>query len=283
MGRKCFIQEKEEMKEKMWQENKNVVYLAIGMLFVLALLWVINPDARGACGINIVLLVLSLSVYRIGEYQDDLIGLGKKNLFASIGYGILFTVGFYVVTLAVPGMSIGYPSLPASISDQLKWFLVVIVAPIVESIFFQGILYAYISNFDQTKRKEKKWKAILVQAFGFALFHLGAYVAGFYMYPTFTEGMSAVFANISAFFTAFLFALVAGWWVTRDGVKNILFAIVFHLGMNLISYSLSVAIFLSMLPMVIHNPAFAVFFIPIVFLEYKLLFHKKFPHQKESL
>lgn len=257
-----------------FNENSTVSVIIIGMAFILAFLWVINPDSRSAVGINLVFLVISFVVYRAGDYQDDLIGIGKKNLWASIGYGVVFTFAFFLITLVVPGMSIGYPSLPASISDQLKWFLVVFVAPIVETIFFQGALYAYISNFDGTISKKKKWRAILIQALGFSLFHLGAYVAGFYQYPGFTEGMTAVLANTSGFIVAFAFALIAGWWVTRDGVKNLAFVWIFHTGLNFISYSLSVAVVLASLPLIINNPAYGLMFIPTFFVYYKILTRK---------
>jgi len=226
------------------KQNVLVRNVIIGMTFVLAFLWVINPPARSAVGINLVFLGISFLVYRASEYQDDLVGILKENALPSIGYGIVFTFFFFLITLVVPGMSIGLPSLPASISDQLKFFLVVIVAPIVETIFFQGALYAYVSNFDISKNKKKKWIAIIVQALGFSAFHLGAYVSGFYMYPSFTEGMTAVSANISGFIVAFLFALIAGWFMTRDGIKNLIFVAVFHLGLNAVAYSLSIAVIL---------------------------------------
>lgn len=237
--------------EEILKQNLIVRNVIVGMAFILAFLWVINPPARSAVGINLVFLVIAFLVYRSKEYQDDLVGISGNNVFASIGYGIIFTAGFFLITLVVPGMSIGYPSLPASISDSLKFFLVVFVAPVVETIFFQGALYAWVSNFDSTNDKRKKWIAILVQAFGFSLFHLGAYVSGFYMYPGFTEGMTAVLANISGFLVAFAFALIAGWFMTRNGVKNLIFVGVFHLGLNLVSYSLSVAVFLSSLPIIL--------------------------------
>lgn len=226
------------------EHNLIVRNVILGMAFVLAFLWVVNPPARSAVGINLVFLGISFLVYRAKEYQDDLIGINKENILPSIGYGIVFTFFFFLITLVVPGMSIGFPSLPASISDQLKFFLVVVVAPITETIFFQGALYAYISNFDVSKNKAKKWRAIIIQALGFSAFHISAYVSGFYMYPGFTEGMTALSANISGFIVAFLFALIAGWFVTRDGIKNLVFVGVFHLGLNAIAYSLSVAVLL---------------------------------------
>jgi len=259
------------MKNPILKHNLAVRNVIIGMLFILAFLWVINPPARSAVGINLVFLVIAFLVYRAREYQDDLVGISKGNILASVGYGVVFTFLFFLITLVVPGMSIGFPSLPASISDSLKFFLVVIIAPIVETIFFQGALYAYISNFDETTRKKKKWRAITIQALGFSLFHLGAYVSGFYMYPGFTEGMTAVMANTSGFIVAFLFAFIAGWFMTRDGIKNLVFVAVFHLGLNLVAYSLSIAVILVSLPLIASNPVTSLLFIPTFYICYKAL------------
>ena len=220
---------------------RNVI---VGIAFVLAFLWVINPPARSAVGINLIFLAIAFIVYNAREYQDDLIGISRKNLLPSIGYGILATFFFFIITLLVPGMSIGYPSLPASIGDNLKFFLVVIIAPIAESLFFCGALYAWFNNFDVTQRKEKKWRAIIFMSFFFSLFHLGAYISGLYNYPDFVSGMSAFMANLSSFIVAFIFMLVTGIIITRDGIKNLVFGILFHLGLNLIAFSLSVAVFL---------------------------------------
>lgn len=261
------------------KHNLTVRNIIIGMAFILSFLWVVNPPSRGAVGINLVFLVVAFLVYRAKEYQDDLIGVSKKNIWASVGYGVVFTFLFFLITLVVPGMSIGFPSLPASVSDSLKFFLIVLIAPVVETIFFQGALYAYISNFDTSITKRRKWIAIIIQAVGFSIFHVGAYVSGFYMYPGFTEGMSAIMANISGFIVAFLFALLAGWFVTRDGVRNLVFVIVFHLGLNLIAYSLAIAVFLVSFPLIIANPFLALFFVPTIFIFYKILS----PNNRESL
>lgn len=265
--------------EKILKHNLIVRNIIIGIAFILSFLWVVNPPARSAIGINLVFLVIAFVVYRAREYQDDLIGVSKNNILASVGYGVVFTFLFFLITLVVPGMSIGFPSLPASISGSLKFFLIVFIAPIVETIFFQGALYAYISNFDTSITKKRKWIAIIVQAVGFSVWHIGAYVSGFYMYPGFTEGMSAIMANISGFIVAFLFALLAGWFVTRDGVKNLVFVAVFHLGLNLIAYSLAVAVFLSSLPLIIANPFLSLCFVPTIFVCYKFLS----PNNRENL
>ena len=281
IGDKCIRSSRNFIRsQKVLPQNITVRNIIIGVSFLLAFLWVVNPPARSAVGINLVFLIISFLVYNAKEYQDDLVGVKRNNILASVGYGIVFTFLFFLITLVVPGMSIGLPSLPASISGSLRFFLVVIVAPIVETIMFQGSLYAWVSNFDQTPSKKKKWIAIFIQALGFSLFHLGAYVSGFYMYPGFTEGMSAVMANISGFIVAFLFALIAGWFVTRDGVKNLVFVGVFHLGLNLVAFSLATAVLAVSLPLMISNPFLSLCIFPTIFISYKIFSPNKMENLK---
>ena len=239
VGDRCILNKKKRIfssGSKMTSDNLAVRNVLIGYSFVLAFIWVINPLARGAVAINLVFAAIAFLVYCAPEYQDDLVGIKKSTNITAILYGVLFTFLFFIVTLLVPGMSLGFPTVPASIADSLKFFLVVLVAPVIESIFFQGALYAYINNLDKTPTPREKWRAIIIQALAFSLFHLGAYIVGFYQYPDFAAGLGAVWANISSFIVAFAFALIAGWMVTKNNIRNLLFAIVFHLGLNLVAY-----------------------------------------------
>ncbi|MEA3248132.1 MAG: hypothetical protein U9Q73_00325 [Nanoarchaeota archaeon] len=125
VGNKCVYSGTFAKGKGVLQHNLNVRNVIIGMAFLLSFLWVVNPPARSAVGINLIFLAVSFLVYKAKEYQDDLIGIRKNNLLSSIGYGVVFASLFFLITLVVPGMSLGFPSLPASIGDSLKFFLVV--------------------------------------------------------------------------------------------------------------------------------------------------------------
>lgn len=253
-----------------------------GILFgvVLVLLWIINPPGRPAVGINIVLLLMFIAIYSIKAYDDDKIPLKLRlnDIGIAFAFGFLLTSCFFIITSFIPGLSIGIPVLPNSISGELQFFLVVIVAPIVETLFFQGAVFAYFLNFNPSKKL--KWLIIIVQALIFALAHLGAYVAGFYAYPGWVEGFSALGDNISAFITAFVFALIAGGIASKKGIENLLVAMLFHLGMNLISYSLSVAVFIVSLPIIKSNHS--LLFIPTMLIGFTLLNKNKGTLYKEK-
>jgi membrane protease YdiL (CAAX protease family) len=215
------------------KQNGLVSSVIIGFAIILAFLAVVNPLARTPCYINLVFLVISFLIYRAKEYQDDLVGIKTKGFVLSSFFGLIAGLLFFGISKLVPGFSLGFPIMPQSIADSLKFFFIVFVAPIAETIFFQGAIYAYIKNFNTSK--SQRWVAIFIQAILFSLFHLGAYVAGFYQYE-FSQGIGIIGDNISAFIVAFFFALVAGWYVTKDGVKNLAFVATFHFMINLLTY-----------------------------------------------
>lgn len=235
--------------------NKNVRRLILGLLILLAFLFAVNlrnPDVLWALGINLVLLGISYLDYQSPESHDGHIGIDKflsSKTFAMIGYGIIFTIAFYLITLLIPGFSLGFPSLPGDISGSFKWFIINIISPLTESIFFLGTVLAFFRRITPNN----KWIALTLASLVFASFHLGAYILGFYHYPDFTTALSSVWANISAFFVAFLFNMVAGAFLLKKGVRNLIFAIVFHFGLNFIAYSLSVVTFVVALPLLINH------------------------------
>jgi membrane protease YdiL (CAAX protease family) len=211
----------------------------MGTLILLAFLFAVNlknTDVLWALGFNIIILGISYLAYSSQEYQDELIGINggffsSKTLIIA-GWGILFTFVFYLATLMIPGLSLGYPLLPGSISTSFKWFLVNIVSPLTETIFFLGVVLAFFNKL----LPNHKWLALTIDSIIFAMFHLGAYILGFYAYPSFTEAMPSILANASAFIVAFLFNLIAGSFILTKNIKNLIFGFVFHQGINIIAW-----------------------------------------------
>jgi len=221
-----------------FKENKTVISAIIGIAILLFLIFIIVPPSRNALGVYLFGLVIAFLVYSTKTSQKYLIGLSLTGIKAgrSLLFGIIFGAGFLLATALIPGLSLGYPILPNAISDQVRFFIVTIVAPIAETIIIQGAIFGFLKGLVSTRT------AIILQALIFAIAHIAAYVTGFYSYPDFATGFGAVFANISAFFAAFLFALLAGWFVSKDGIKNLLFVIIFHAILNIVIYAKSFSI-----------------------------------------
>jgi len=223
--------------------NKIIRYVIIATFIILAFIFVINPstDTLRAVGISMIFLIIGFIIYSTKEYQDDLIGIRTDNFFQESGYGVLFAVGFIIISSLVPFFSLAYPSFPASIGYSLQWFLVVVIAPITETILFQGAIFAFFRNFNP---KNKLLWIILVSLL-FSLFHLGSYIFGFYTLSG-SEGLEAFTSNISAFITAFIFSFTAMIFALRKDVTkaNAIFIILVHLGLNIFAYSLAVVGFI---------------------------------------
>jgi len=244
VGNKCVRIAQRVARDFINQSNRNVRYIIIATSIILAFLFVVNPDIRVPVGINLIFLGISYFIYSSREYQDDLIGIPNFfsiNTLIAIGFGIIFTVGFFVVTAFIPFFSLAFPQLPSSIGSKLQWFFIVIIAPITETCFFMGAIYAFFRNFNP----RYKWIWILLLSLVFSLFHLGAIIFGFYTLNP-AEGLIEFTNNISAFSTAFLFSIVAMIFALRRGIQkaNWMFIAVFHLGLNFISFSLSVISFI---------------------------------------
>lgn len=215
---------------------RNVSRFIIGLVLVLAIIYGTNPPSRNTMLTYAVFLVASFVVYNSRIYQRFLIGLGTKKLLTSIIVGSSVAGGFYLLTRFLPGFSLGLPLLPNSISDQLKLIIVVFVAPPAEEIFFRGALLAYLREFNPSESRIQI--AIIIQAILFAFAHLGAYVLGFYNYQTLTQGLGAIGANTSVFLTAFVFAYLAGFLVTRKKIGgNLWLTIILHMLLNLIIFT----------------------------------------------
>lgn len=232
-------------KSKVPLPIKIAKYFILGLLIVLSFLFAINlgnKDVLWSLGFNIVILLISYLVYNSVDFEKELESGGipkdlNKNLQAVL-YGVIAIFAFWLITALVPGLSLGYPLLPGSISTGFKWFLINIVSPLSESIFFLGVVYAFFF-----KIFKNRWTALTFSSGAFASFHLGAYILGFYAYPDFVLAFSAVWANIASFVVAFAFNFIAGAIITRKGVRNMVFGFVFHFGLNFINYTFSIVTF----------------------------------------
>ncbi len=249
-GNKCIKIVKRVSKGVITKVNKNVRWLGIGTAIFLALFFVISPDASRAIIINLIFLGIGLFIYSLREFQDDLIGIKKffsLNSLIAVGFGLLLGGVFLVLTFFIPFLSLGFPRLPSSIGDNIQFIFVVIFAPIVETIFFQSGIFAFFRNFNP----KRKFLWIIIMSLLFSLFHLAAFIFGFYTLDL-AQGATAFLSNLSSFITAFLFSFVAMLFALRKGVAkaNLLFIIVFHMFLNATALTLAVVTFVYILPFI---------------------------------
>ncbi|MEM3075083.1 MAG: CPBP family glutamic-type intramembrane protease [Candidatus Pacearchaeota archaeon] len=220
------------------QDIKSTILLLITTSVLLGILIAGNNSLLSLLSVYIAFIIISIVAYYNNDFKKDLILLSKKNLGYSIIFAVVLSGFFYLIVKFIPYFSLGLPIVPNAIADSLKTIIIIIFAPIVESVFFQSVVYVLLLNLFKSKSF-----AFIGQAFLFALAHVSAYVTGFYNYPEFTQGLTAVYANIGAFLSAFLFAIIGMFFLLRDKINNLAFIITFHALMNLIILTSLVVVF----------------------------------------
>ncbi len=213
--------------------NETALRTVITLLFISAIFFIIlipgNTDLLTTLAVFIAMLGFSILIYRTKDpkLRNALFGIPRKNLLKSIIWGVIFGVGFFVIA-QLTGLSIGLPRLFGSISDTVRSITVLYFAPVLESVFFQSVVYAFLIS-----RGISRTGALLGHAAIFATAHTAAYVIGFYNYPSFVEGFSAIQANIGAFASVFIFAIIGMLFMRQPKINNLAFIIVFHFIVNL--------------------------------------------------
>lgn len=221
----------------MSKSNKIVRYIIIIFFIILSLLFTLVPTLRGSIAIHMIFLVITYIIYSTGEFQDDVQGFNTKTALKEGFYGLLFGIGFILVSTLIPFFSLAFPRYPGTIADSLKAFFVIGISPFTETAFFISAVYAFLRNFNT----KNKMLYILIVSTLFAGYHLGSFILGFYTLSG-SEALTAVGSNISAFVSAFLFNIVAMTFGLRNGIKksNIIFYWLFHLIVNLFSFGFAV-------------------------------------------
>lgn len=215
--------------------EKKALKITINLLFLsLILLGILiagNFSLASLLLVYIGMLGISVLAYKSNQYKEKLIylRLEKLSLTRSILWAGAIAIVFFLATRLVPGFSLGLPLLPQAISDTVRNIIVLGFAPIVESIFFQSVIFAVLFVTFSSKRIAFWGQAVL-----FSVAHVSAYVTGFYNYPSFAQGLSSITANLGAFISAFVFAVIVMAVTLRKRVNNLAFTIFFHAFINLI-------------------------------------------------
>ena len=220
------------------EDNKLVVNLLIFLLAIDVLLYVVYPPLRTATGIYGFLVVVCLGIYTNGTFQNYLIGIKKSNLFKVILIGAGFGLAFVILPRFIPGMSMGVPLLPATVGDNLKWVVICLFAPIIEEVLTRGALLGLVKYMEREGGigTFELWAAIIIQAIFFTMLHATSYAAGWYEAPTWMGAFGTLSAVSASLLAAFIFGIVAGWFVTRDGIENLGVSIVAHYIVNQILF-----------------------------------------------
>ena len=208
---------------------KGVIYLIAVTSILLVILIAGNNTLLPLLAVYIGMLIVSAFIINSKDFKDNVIGLRRDNLGKSIVYALVIAVGFYIIAKAT-GLTIGLPSLQAStVGTQIRFLIILIGAPLVETIFFQISAFAVLLTLVR-----KRMLSIILTSTLFSFAHVSAYVSSFYSYPNFVSGLSQIGQNAGSFLAAFLFSFVALIVLVQPKIRNQWFTITLHFLLNLI-------------------------------------------------
>jgi membrane protease YdiL (CAAX protease family) len=127
--------------------------------------------------------------------------------------GLLVGIGFVLINLLSPAISIGLPSLGLAVGESARGVVVGVLAPVIEESLFRGAILFLLIGLGVFVIP-----AILISAATFALYHFTAYG-------------SSIFTSSGALVGALLFAVIASVLVLWR--KSLLPAIVCHAVFNM--------------------------------------------------
>jgi len=162
----------------------------------------------------------------------------KKNTLKSLLVGGAVALAFYIINKTIPFFAIGFPDLPISVAEDIQFFIVVICAPIVETMFFEVGLLNLLRDNDAFYQPD--WRANIIKSFAFAIFHSFAYSVVFEQLQRWSDVFGAYQATLGLFVAAFTISMVFGYIIMKKEISNPIGLIFCHMLINLILVTTSV-------------------------------------------
>lgn len=224
--------------------NGRVVRWLIFPTLILSLLGLfIFPPIRLALALYVALGIWSLNAYRQKQYQEEIYGI-RKGFFVKYLWGLGIGGAFLLISYIAPSFSLLTPTLSLSVSEDIRWAIIVILAPIAEE-YFRSATMGYIRDI----YKSKFWTTNIFQAIIFALLHTLVYGVALNAYDKWIDVYGAFGAVAGSLVAAFAFGLLSGYMMEK--FKDIVPSIGSHQiinfwlvskGMVVVAYTLSLMI-----------------------------------------
>jgi len=199
----------QKMTSKRKQNGRVVKWLIFPTLIASLIGLFIFPPIRLALALYVGLGLWSLNAYRQKTYQEEIYGIRKgvfKRLF--IGYGIGGV--FLLVSYIAPSFSLLTPTLSLSVSEDIRWAIIVLLAPIAEE-YFRSATIGYIRDI----YKSKFWTTNIAQAVVFALLHVLVYGVALHAYDRWIDVYGSFGAVSGSLIAAFGFGLISGYMMDK--------------------------------------------------------------------
>lgn len=202
------------------QNSRVVKYLLFPTLVASFIGMFIFPEIRLALALYAAMNILSLNAYRQRHYQEEIYGI-KKGAFKKYLWGLGIGGAFLILSAISPSFLLLTPTLSLAVSEDIRWAIIVILAPIAEEVWRSAII-GYI-------RDIYKWKfggTNVAQAVIFALLHTLVYGVAFHAYDQWYQVYGAFNAVAGSLIAAFVFGLLSGY--AMDKFKDVVPSIASH-------------------------------------------------------
>lgn len=213
------------MAEEKKKENGRVIkFFIVPTLLISFLLAFSVAELRVAGILYVVMDLYALFIFSQPRYKEEIFGI-SSNILAPLVIGVGTGIGFLILTIISPIFSLLTPTIPFTVSEDVRFFIIVIIAPLAEESWRSATI-GLIREIYRTKINI----AIVISAILFAALHLGVYGIGFGALQTWL-GLYGQFTAIVGFlFVALLFGLLAGYM--NKTFNTILPATIAHIIIN---------------------------------------------------
>lgn len=189
--------------------DKVLKFLIVPLMFVSFLGLFVYPPLRLAFGLYLVMSLWALNAYRLATYKEEIYGIRKKivrNYLIGLGVG----GGFLLLSVISPSFSLLTPTLSFSVSEDIRWVIIVILAPLVEEVWRSSTM-GYIRDIYKTKFRTTN----IIQALMFAALHTLVYGLAFNAYDTWVGVYGGFYAIGGSLLAAFIFGLISGYMMEK--------------------------------------------------------------------
>lgn len=214
------------MTDEKHRENGRVIkFFILPTMLISFIMAFILPEFRTAGMLYFLMSVFSLNIFSMPRFKEEVYGI-KAVIAAPLFIGAGTGIGFLILSAISPAFSLLTPSLSLSISSDIRWFIIVWIAPIAEEAF-------RASTIGLLRDVYPRWKFTIVniiQALVFASLHIFVYGIGLGALQTWSAAYGTFLAVSGSLLAAFLFGLIAGYMMHR--MDNITPSILSHMIIN---------------------------------------------------
>jgi membrane protease YdiL (CAAX protease family) len=224
-------------------KDNRIVVIILGILLFIAF-WISTiPSLQIAAYLYGFLILIALFFYTNPVMQNYVVGIPLKGSFKNMLIGAL--VGVAILVMPKFGLGIGVPLLPGSAESSLRWVIVCLFAPVIETVAVLGALLGFVLYLERKGKltQLKIWIAIIISSLFFTFLHFTSYSMGWYSAPSAMGVLSQLSAVQASLISAFLFNMIMGFVITRKKVYSLLPAISGHYIVNQVIFAQIYSIF----------------------------------------